>query len=641
MVTPNARRRRFGIARSMRAALVAVAGVGCSRNVQAPAPQPAPAATAPAARATPPVGWTDSVLASLSLRDKAAQLVWPMVFGDFSPAGSPGWIRAQRFVTEDRVGGLVMSVGSPIEIAAKLNALQRASSVPLLVGADLEFGAGYRARGGYFLPNAIDLGGATLFPPEMAIGATRDSTLAYEQGRVTALEGRALGIHLAFTPILDVNNNPANPVIGVRSFGEDPRLAATLGAALVRGLQEHGMIATGKHFPGHGDTDQNSHLTLPTITATRARLDTVELVPFRAAIGAGLDAIMTAHISLPAILGDSSTPATLSPRVMTDLLRRDLGFRGILITDAMDMNGVLANVGRGRPGQMVTGVYGTINSIGLTEACKRAIEAGADVLLMPTDVPTAIDAVVAGVAEGRFTEARVDSSVRRLVAMKQRLGLDRRRIVDLDSARAVAGDSNNLAVARRAAERSITLAKDARRLVPIAKRGGAAPRILSVTLAPRVDLGAGTTFVGELRRGLGAGARVRAEYINPDDPGANYARLLTAADSSDLVLVGSHLAPSYSSASTTVGGAVIEFLRSLQRRNARTILVSFGNPYLFQQVPEISTYVVAWGGFPVSQRAAAHALLGLNAISGQLPISIPPSLPIGTGEARAAIAPTP
>jgi beta-N-acetylhexosaminidase len=260
---------------------------------------------------------------------------------------------------------------------------------------------------------------------------------------------------------------------------------------------------------------------------------------------------------------------------------------------------------------------------------------------MPTDVPAAIDAVVAGVTEGRFSAARVDSSVRRLLAMKQRLGLDRRRTVDLDSTRAVAGDSNNVAVARRAAERSITLAKDPQRLVPIARRGAGAPRILSITLAPRNDLGAGTTFVAELRRGIGAGARVRAEYINPDDPGANYARLLGAADSTDLVVIGSHLAPSYSSASATAGAPAIDFIRGLQRRNPRTILVNFGNPYLYQQVPDVAAYLIAWGGFPVSQRAAAQALLGLNPITGQLPISIPPLLPIGAGEMRSATATMP
>jgi len=611
-----------------------------SRAPASPAPAPAPQ-TSNSKPQTSSLSWSDSTLAGLSLRDKAAQLVWPMIFGDFTPATSAEWLRAERFVKTDHVGGIIMSVGSPIEIAQKLNTMQRLSALPLLVGADLEFGAGYRARGGYFLPNGIDLGGATIFPPEMGIGATRDSALAYDQGRITATEGRALGIHIAFTPILDVNNNPANPVIGVRSFGEDPRLAAMLGSALVRGLQEHGMIATGKHFPGHGDTDRNSHLTLPTITATRARLDSVELVPFRAAINAGMGAIMTAHIALPAVLGDSSTPATLSPRVMTDLLRRELGFQGLLITDAMDMNGVLASVGPGRGGQVLNGQYGTINSIGLAEACKRAIQAGADVLLMPSDVPTAIDAVLTGVQEGRFTVARLDSSVRRLLALKERLGLQRNRFVDLDSARGIVGDSNNVAVARRAAERSITLARDPLRLVPLTRPNSAPTRILSITLATRSDLGAGATFVNELRRGLGSSARVRSEYLNPDDAGANYQRLTAAADSVDLILIGSYLAPSYSAASASAAAPVVDFIRGIQRRNPRTILVNFGNPYLYQQVPEISAYLVAWGGFPISQRAAAQALLGANPISGQLPISIPPLLPIGTGETRPATLGTP
>jgi beta-N-acetylhexosaminidase len=397
------------------------------------------------------------------------------------------------------------------------------------------------------------------------------------------------------------------------------------------------MLATGKHFPGHGDTDQNSHLTLPTITVSRARLDTIELVPFRAAMDAGLGALMTAHIALPAIIGDSSTPATLSPRIMTDLLRRELGFHGILFTDAMDMNGVLANVRSGRPGQTLEGTYGSINSIGIAEACKRAIEAGADVLLMPSDVPAAIDAVVAGIQEGRFTQARIDSSVRRLLVAKERAGLNRRRLVDLDSIRSIVGDSSNTAIAALAAEKSITLAKDSLRLVPLAQAGGRTTRILIITLAHRSDLGAGVSFVSELRRGMGAGARMRAEYVNPDDPGANFGRLLAAADSVDLVIVGSYLAPSYAAASAGTAAPVIDFIHALTRRRSNTILVNFGNPYLFQQVPEISTYVVAWGGFPLSQRAAARALLGATPITGLLPISIPPSLRFGAGETRSAV----
>jgi beta-N-acetylhexosaminidase len=622
---------------STRGVVVGIVALALSACISpAPHPVPEPAPIRPAARS---VSWTDSILSSLSLRDRAAQLVWPMMFGDFASTASASWGRTQAFVSNDHIGGLVMSVGGPTEIAAKLNAVQRLSGVPLLVGADLEFGTGYRARGGYFLPNAIDLGGATIFPPEMGLGATSDPSLAYEQGRITAVEGRALGIHLAFAPILDVNNNPANPVIGVRSYGEDPRLDATLGAAFVHGLQEHGMIATGKHFPGHGDTDQNSHLTLPTITVSRARLDSVELVPFRAAIASGLGAIMTAHIALPSILGDSSTPATLSPRIMTDLLRRELGFRGLLITDAMDMNGVLANVRPGRSGVAMTGAYGTINSIGLGEACKRAIEAGADVLLMPSDVPAAIDAVVAGVQEGRFSAARVDSSVRRILALKEQLGLNRKRLVDLDSVQSIVGDSNNLNVARRAAEQSITLPKDSPHLVPLARGNGAAQRVLAITMASRSDLGAGVTFAAELRRGLTGGVRLRTEYVNPDDPGTNYARLLAAADSSDLVVLGSYLAPNYSAASATAAVPVLEFMRAMSQRGSRVILVNFGNPYLYQQVPDVTTYLVAWGGFPVSQRAAAQALLGIDAITGRLPITIPPAFSIGAGETRAALPP--
>src|SRR6202049_2179441 len=236
--------------------------------------------------------WTDSVLASMTLREKAGQIVWPSLFGDYTSGDSPQWRRLTQYIQRDRVGGFTVSVGSPIEVAAKLNALQSMSKIPLLFGADLEAGAGFRARGGYFVPNAIDLGGAIVFPPEMAIGATRDTTLAYEQGRLTALEGSALGIHIAYAPVLDVHNNPDNPVINKRSDGEDPQLAARMGVDFIHGLQDHGMIATGKHFPGHGDTGINSHLALPVVTVSRSRLDTVELVHFPEAVNGGVGAIL-------------------------------------------------------------------------------------------------------------------------------------------------------------------------------------------------------------------------------------------------------------------------------------------------------------------------------------------------------------
>ncbi|MBA3673246.1 MAG: hypothetical protein H0W68_14640, partial [Gemmatimonadaceae bacterium] len=254
----------------------------------AASPAPPTAASAPSTSALGAEAWADSVLRTLSLRDKAAQMVWPWVLGDYTAYDDPAYRRVETLVREQHLGGIIISVGSPSEIANKLNALQRVSPIPLLVGADLETGAAFRARGGYFTPNAIDLGGATAFPYQMGIGAARDTSLAYQMGRITALEGRALGIHMAFAPVLDVNNNAANPVIALRSFGENAHLVGTMGAALVRGIQENGMIATGKHFPGHGDTDQNSHLELARVNASRARLDTVELAPFRTAIQAGL-----------------------------------------------------------------------------------------------------------------------------------------------------------------------------------------------------------------------------------------------------------------------------------------------------------------------------------------------------------------
>ncbi|HYC50006.1 MAG TPA: glycoside hydrolase family 3 N-terminal domain-containing protein [Gemmatimonadaceae bacterium] len=566
----------------------------------------------------------------MSARERAAQLVWPQLFGDYTPAGSASWQRVTQLVETERVGGFVMSIGSPIETAAKLNELQRRSRVPLLIGADYEAGAGFRTSGGFFLPNGIFLGGGTYFPRQMALGASRDSALAYQMGRVTAIEGRAVGVHMAFTPVLDVNNNPGNPVIGPRSFGEDPALVGTLGAAMIAGLQANGMLATAKHFPGHGDTDQNSHLAITEVNASRPRLDSVELPPFRRAISTGVAAIMTFHGVVPA-LDTSPLPATLSPRVMTGLLRREFGFDGLLITDALDMNGVLARVRPTGPATTIQGVYGAVDSPGLAEVVKLAVIAGNDVLLMPQDPSVAIDAVVAGVSENRFTQARVDSSVRRILRYKHALGLHQQNQVSIARAREVVGIPSHLEVADRVAQRGITLAKDSTRLVPFA---GASqrPRVLSVTIAPRADLAAGSTFDAELRRG----ADVRSAWVDPADPAAAMTRLVTLADSAEFVIVGSYLGQGTVVASTTIGAAMIDLVKSLAARNPRTVVVAFGNPYFLQQVPFVPSYLIAWSGFVPSQRAAARALLGTSDITGRLPISIPPALRLGDGEQRPA-----
>ncbi len=543
--------------------------------------------------------WVECELAQMTVRDKAAQMVWPQLFGDYVATDAPQWRKISGWITKEHVGGVIISVGSPLEIAAKLNALQQMSGLPLLVGSDLEFGAGYRARGGYFLPNGIDLGGAVLFPPEMAIGATRDTMLAYEQGRITAIEGRALGIHIDFSPILDVNNNPANPVISTRSFGEDPALVARLGAAFIRGVQEHGMIATGKHFPGHGDTGTNSHLALPVVRVSRARLDSVELVPFKSAVTAGVGAIMTFHGSMPA-LDSSGLPGTLSHNVLTSLLRDEMHFTGLVISDAMDMRAVLDT-------------YGAAN------AAQLAVGAGADVLLQPQDVTQTIDAVLAGVTAGKYTESRLDASVRRILAMKAKVGLRTARVVDLDRAREVVGDSADAAIARDAADRSITLVRDSAHQLPLAHINKSA-RILSITYAHRADLGAGVTFDAELRKTFPA---LRPEYVSADDERPDFFHLFAIADSADVILVSSYVAHSSTVTTVDVPRSFVDFIEELQRRKEHPIVVAFGNPYFLQQIPNVGAYVVAWGGFPVSQGAAARALLGTIPMTGKLPITIP------------------
>ena len=570
---------------------------------------------APRSAASTPMAqekWVDSVLATLSLREKAAQMVWPTVMGNYTPGDSREWQRVRHEIETGKVGGYTISVGSPMELAAKLNAMQEMAEVPLIFGADLEAGAGFRARGGYFIPNAIDLGGAVVFPPEMALGATGDTSLAYQQGRLTAVEGRALGIHIAYTPVLDVNNNPANPVINTRSFGEDPAMVARLGASLIRGIQDHGMIATAKHFPGHGDTGVNSHLALPVVSVSRSRLDSVELVPFREAVRSGVGAIMTFHGAMPA-LDSSGVPGTLSEKVMTGLLRDELRFQGILISDAMDMRGVL-------------------DQYGAVEAVKRAVDAGVDVLIQPLEVTQTIDAVLAGLKEGRYDEARLDHSVRRILAAKHQVGLHRNKLVNLDSVRYVVGDSAHVSMARRIAERSITLVKDSLSLVPLKLSGN--PRILSVTVARRADLSAGLSFNATLRERVPA---LRAEFLAAEDPAADYARMERVADSADVVIVNSYVGHNWDAVSASAPQAFAAFVQRLTAKGKRLIVVTFGNPYLLQQIPGVSAYVVAWGGFPPSQTAAARALLGVQPVSGILPISIPlqnGTVPRGSGLTR-------
>ncbi len=545
--------------------------------------------------------WASRTLAGLTLRQKVGQMVWPSVFADYVSTSDSAWTRIDRWIRTDQVGGFTMSIGSPIEMGAKLNAMQRMARLPLIIGADLEAGAGFRASGGFFLPNAIDLGGATLFPPLMALGATRDTVLAYEYGTATAVEGRALGIHIVYGPVLDVNNNPGNPVINVRSFGEDPAWVGRLGASFIRGVQDHGMIATAKHFPGHGDTDVNSHLALPVVTASRARLDTVELPPFRAAIAAGVGAVMTFHGSMPA-LDPTGLPGTLSAPVLTGLLRRDMRFGGLIISDAMDMRGVL-------------------DQFGAAEASKMAVLAGADVLIQPESVTETIDALVAAVMAGRIPRSRIDDAVRRILVAKASLGLQRNAQVDLAQLRRVVGDTLTRQLSERIAQRSVTLVRDTALLLPLKARSSAAPeRILHVVVSRSTNLGAGTSFAKELARG--GGRKVRTIVLHPDDPFVDAMRLLPLVDSSDVVVMASYMAQQWDQASAGVPDGLGALVNAIQQRGRPLVMIGFGNPYLGAQLPGVGTYVIAWNGSRASQLAAARAIMGAQEFNRYIPISM-------------------
>ncbi|MBY0492231.1 MAG: glycoside hydrolase family 3 protein [Gemmatimonadaceae bacterium] len=577
--------------------------------------------------------WADSVLKTLSVRQKAAQLIWVWTLGDFPAVEGASFAGTEKLVRELELGGVIVSVGGPTDIAVKVNALQRAARLPLLVSADLETGAAFRARGGWFLPNAIELGGATAFPYQMALGAARDTMLAYEMGRVTAQEGRAMGIHMAFAPVLDVNNNPKNPVISARSVGEDPTLVAMMGRNLVRGIQQNGMLATGKHFPGHGDTEQNSHLELSKVNVSRARLDSVELKPFQSAIDIGLRGMMTFHGDLPA-LDTTHTAATLSAKVMTDLLRRDMHFNGLLVTDALDMNGVLG-------------------SMTMQEATLKAIEAGNDVLLMPSDARVSIQAMVDAVASGRLKEARLDASVKKLLMAKHEFGLDKDRFVDVEALRTTVGTAANVASANRLSERSITLVRDSLSLVPF--KFGRDAKVVSITVSPRVDLGAGRAFDAELRstyRNLlslqlspeivaevtaGAAAGGTGAYRASPDPAllpASVENALNLARGADVVIVSSYVGASSSTASMVPTKGLPELLDGLRASGTKVVLASFNNPYLQLGLPLTEAHLIAWSPWTPSQRAAARALLGKAPITGKLPITIPGVAKFGDGLSR-------
>ena len=554
--------------------------------------------------------WVERTLQSLTLRERAGQMVNIWVLGDYTNTSDSSFAEVLRWIQLDKVGGVTMSLGSPIEVAEKINAMQRASRVPLMVGADLEPNLG-RLEGGVFTHYLMDAGGATVFPNAMAIAATGRDQDAYDVGRAIGREAKAVGIQMNFAPTVDVNNNPANPVINTRSFGEDARRVGLLSAAFVKGSQDAGVVATIKHFPGHGDTDVDSHIGLPTVSATLARLDSVELVPFAAGIDAGAGMVMTAHIALPAVQGDSTTPATLAPKIITGLLRDRLHFTGLAITDAMTMGGI----GKG---------YTT------EESSVLAVQSGADVLLKPEDPSKAVDALVQAVERGVITRARIDSSVRRVLELKARTGVAFRPIAPLDSLRDVVGSPAHRALAADIAGRAVTLLRDRDALVP-APSGA---RTVLVQYMPETELRAGRAFAAAIRQAL---PQSRAFKIGPAVPMATLDSIAREVRGADRVLVATYVRRIEGEGRFAMPAHIAAWIDTLSTRE-RVVVVSLGNPYLIRQFPRVGSYLVTYGVADVLERAGAAAVLGRASITGTVPVSLPGFFARGDGIRRDVVA---
>ena len=606
------------------ATLVAAA---CARN-PAPEPQPAGAAVAsmpprpapvplpaPSARPYDPrtpltpaqTRWIDSTLASLPLRERIGQMVMVWVLGDYTSNGDSSFAEVRRWIERDHIGGVSMSLGTPIEVAAKINSMQRISRVPLIASADLEPGLG-RLEGGVFTHYLLEAGSATVFPSAMAIAATGRDQDAYDAAKVIATEARGVGIQINFAPTVDVNNNPSNPVINTRSFGEDPARVGRLSALFVRGTQDGGAVSTAKHFPGHGDTDVDSHVGLPVVGANWSRLNTVELVPFRAAIEAGAGMVMTAHIALPAVEGDSTTPATLAPRIITGVLRDTLRFRGVAITDAMTMEGV----GKG---------------YGVEESSVLSVKAGADIILKPSDPTKAIDAVLAAVERGEISRARIDSAARRVLELKARTGVAFQPIVDLDALREVVGSPAHRATAADIAKRAVTLLRDNGSLLP-----AAGSRVAVVQYMPETELRAGKIFSADLRAGL---PRAQVFKISPATSATDLDSIARLVAGSDRVVVAAYVRRIEGEGRPAVPPHVARWIDSLAGRE-KVIAVALGNPYLVRQFPTVSTYLVTYGVGDALERAAAAVVLGRAPATGTSPVSLPGFFKRGDGIRREA-----
>jgi len=548
--------------------------------------------------------WAESTLREMSVDEKIGQLLFTTYHGSFTPRDAAAYRNMMHDVEDLHVGGFInITQGSPLGIiksqvyptAILTNQLQAKSKLPLLIGADFERGTGMRLNEG------------TSFPTAMALAAAGDPQDAYTMGKITALEARAVGIQWIYAPDADVNNNPGNPIINTRSFGEDPDRVAQFVSAFVRGVEENGGLATAKHFPGHGDTAADSHIDLPVIRADRDRLEKLELVPFRAAIAAGAGSVMTGHLSVPALEPDADTPATLSQSILTGVLRNELRFEGLVVTDAMDMGGITT---RFAPG----------------EAAVRAVLAGADALLMPPVPDAAFEALQQAVKSGRVPRERLDASVRRILLAKARLGLNKNRLVDLDAINEHFGTVARQNEAQQISDRGVTLLRDTNHLLPL--DGTKPTRALLLAFYADPEVYPGEDLEHELRSRFDSLTTLRADtrFVKADT------LKLPAPDSYDVAILALFVRVSDRKGNVDVPAEQQAVAEQIYKTGKPVITVGLGSPYLIERFSQAQTWLSAFGISDVAQISIARALFGQIPIHGRVPVTIPGSdLKAGSG----------
>jgi beta-N-acetylhexosaminidase len=588
--------------------------------------------------------WVNKTLRRMSTEDKVGQVFGIRVNAQFLNDADPIFIQLRDHIRKYRIGSLVMSVpvdgpvllkSQPYVAADLLNRLQRSSKLPLIVAADFERGVSMR------------LNGTTVFPHAMAFAATGKAENAEAFGRITALEARAIGVHWNFFPDADVNSNPANPIINTRSFGEDPKQVGDFVAAYIRGAHSGGMLTTAKHFPGHGDTAADSHLGLAHVTGDRARLQAVELPPFERAIEAGVDAVMVAHVTVPALDSGTNRVATTSRAIVDGLLKEEMGFKGIVVTDALDMAGL-------------TRLYA--KDIG--RAAVESFKAGNDVLIMPANLDASYRSMLQAVGSGEIGRSQLDQSVRKILELKASLGLNKARLVDPAQLSNQVAKPENLSAGQQIADEAITLIRDNGSVIPL-QSSAASSGTSSGTLEPPLPYQSLTEvsnrlvaviFSDDLRTDSGRMlehqilARVpdaHIIYVDARSATGMKPSVIEAVDAAQQVIAAVYVVPTAGKALRGAGGGLKNTVSMdgatgslltaiLEHAAGRTVVLAMGNPYVVQDFPAIENYVCAFSNATVSETAAVKAIFGEIAIGGHLPVTIPGIASRGEGLARAA-----